>query len=82
MSRKDTTDDQILKEIKKCTKPVNNNLLEQTAYIRACAEKKNLNLQKFKQQVESEMKNKEAKEETDGMSCNLRYDILTNHIDY
>ena len=81
LSRKESTDDEILKEIKKCTKSVNNNLLEQTAYIRACAEKKNLNLQKFKEQVESEMKNKEDDEEKNSLSYNLRYDILTDDID-
>ena len=53
---KDTTDEDILKEIKKCTKNVNSNLVEQTAYIRACAAKKNLDLDKFKAQVQQEMK--------------------------
>ena len=52
-------DEDILKEIKKCTKSVNSNLVEQTAYIHACAERKNLNLDKFKAQVEQEMKAEE-----------------------
>ena len=64
--RKDDAEVAILNEIKKCTQNVNTSLLEQNAYIRACAEKKNLNLDKFRAQLEEEMKSGDKDKETTG----------------
>ena len=62
-----SADDDILKEIKKCTQTVQNNLMEHTAYIRACADQKELDLKKYKDQVRSEMTAEEEPKEKDGM---------------
>ena len=40
-----------MRSIKKCTEVVNNSVIEQTAYIRASAEKKKLDLDKFKEDI-------------------------------
>ena len=44
-----------MQSIKKCTEVMNNSIIEQTAYIRASAEKKNLDLSKFKEDVRREL---------------------------
>ena len=49
-----------MKEIKECTRTVKSNLVEQTAYLHASAAKKNLDLDKFKRQVQKEMDKKSA----------------------
>ena len=48
-------EDQILEQIQKCTKAVNNNVIEHTAYIRGSAAKNDIDLDKFKDQVCAEM---------------------------
>ena len=52
---KKDSEDAILSEIRKCTQAVNNNVIEHTAYIRAAAEKKQMDLDKYKDQVRKEM---------------------------
>ena len=55
MFRETTGDDEVLQSIRRCTEVVNNGVIEQTAYIRAAAEKKNLDLSKFKDDVRREL---------------------------
>ena len=52
---KKTSEDEILESIKKCTQAVNNGVIEQTAYIRAAAEKKEMNLEKYKEDIRREL---------------------------
>ena len=49
-------EEHILDEIKKATQSVSKNSVEQAAYFRAMAIKNNLNLDKYRQQVEQELK--------------------------
>ena len=44
-----------MESIKKCTQIMNNGVIEQTAYIRAAAEKKDLDLSKFKDDIRREL---------------------------
>ena len=54
-SRCKDTEEVILKEIQNCTKNVNTSIIEQTAYLRASANKKNLDLAKYKEEIKWEM---------------------------
>ena len=56
--------------------------MEQTAYIRACAEKKNLNLDKFKAQLQKEMTSDVKKKEEEGI-CHLNaFVMLCNGVNF
>ena len=48
-------------QMRKCTQMVNEVIMDQSAYIRACVEKKQLDLDKYKDQIRQEMKLKEKK---------------------
>ena len=50
------SEDEIKSNIMKCTELVNKTIIEQAAYIRACAENKKLNLDKHKKDINQEMK--------------------------
>ena len=56
-------DEKILTEIKRATDCVTKNSLEQTAYFRALGAKNNLNLEKYRKQVENELELSSKKEE-------------------
>ena len=60
---KPNADEVILKQIQKCAENVNSSIIEQTAYIRASAEKKNLDLAKYKAEIQNEMEQKGDKDE-------------------
>ena len=66
--RKKTPEEKILEEIKKCTEAVNSNAIEHTAYIRASAAKKEMDIDKYKMQVKDELQNvkKQEKSEEEG----------------
>ena len=49
------TEDAILAEIRKCTEAVNTNAVEHTAYIRAAAAKKDIDIDKFRKEVRDQM---------------------------
>ena len=51
----DKTEIEILQQIKKCADAVNTNMIEHTAYIRAAAEKKDMDLDKYKTEVRKEL---------------------------
>ena len=57
---------EILQQIKKCADAVNTNVIEHTAYIRATAEKKDMDLDKYKIEVRKELASTSAK--TPGIS--------------
>ena len=44
-----------------CTELVNSTIMEQAAYIRACADQKKLDLNKYKDEIHFEMKEKQNK---------------------
>ena len=60
-----TVDEQqaILDEIKRCTAAVKTNVIDQTAYIRAAADKKKLDLDSYRETVRKELS--EASSSTD-----------------
>ena len=60
---KPNADEVILKQIHKCAENVNSSIIEQTAYIRASAEKKNLDLANYKAEIQNEMEQKGDKDE-------------------
>ena len=49
------TEKEILDQIQKCANAVNTNVIEHTAYITAAAAKKDINLDKYKNQVREEL---------------------------
>ena len=53
--RSKSSEQEVLDSIKKCTDVMNQSVIEQTAYIRAAAEKKQLDLEKFKDDVRREL---------------------------
>ena len=53
--RKDEVEDAILVEIRKCTDAVNTNVIEHTAYIHSTAAKKDIDLDKFHEEVKKEL---------------------------
>ena len=59
-SASQNSENAILAEIKKCTEAVNANVIEHTAYIRAAADKKDMDLDKYKDQVRQELKKSAA----------------------
>ena len=59
-SSKQQTEREILVQIRKCTDAVNTNVVEHTAYIWAAAEKKDMNLDKYKKQVRQELASSSA----------------------
>ena len=50
-----------METIKKCTEVMNNGVIEQTAYIQASVQKKDLDLQAFKDDIRKELNNAGAK---------------------
>ena len=44
-----------MESIKRCTDAVNNGVIEQTAYIRAAADKKDMDLSKYKEDIRREL---------------------------
>ena len=53
--RKQDSEDAILKSIERCSNMINQSVIEHTAYIRASAQKKELDLNKFKEDVKNDM---------------------------
>ena len=62
-------EEMILDSICKCTEVMNNSVIEQTAYIRASADKKQLDLSKYKDEVRKEFS--PAKNAGDSKLCLL-----------
>ena len=60
-------------ELQKCTQLVNDTILDQAAYIRASAEKKQLDLDKYKKQIRKEQKKKKTIQQhcTEGEFINI-----------
>ena len=56
---------EILDEIKKCTAAVNTNAIDQTAYIQASADKKNLNLDMYREHVHRELNSPRPSQSSD-----------------
>ena len=56
-ARNDEAEQAILSEIRKCTEAVSTNVIEHTAYIRAAADKNDMDLDKYKNQVKNELQN-------------------------
>ena len=67
--RKKSSEDKILESIQKCTEAVNNGMIEQTAYIRAAAEKKDMDLSKYKDDIRREL-NSPAPSQS-GLHCSI-----------
>ena len=59
------TEKEILDQIRKCADAVNTNVIEHTAYIRATAAKKDINLDKYKNEVREELESTSAKSSGD-----------------
>ena len=53
--RKKESEEEMLDSIKRCAEVVNKSVIEQTAYIRASAEKKKLDLSKFEDDIRREL---------------------------
>ena len=53
--RKKPCEEEMMDSIKKCAEVVNKSVIEQTAYIRASAKKKNLDLSKFEADIRREL---------------------------
>ena len=74
--KKKSQEEKILEEIKRCTEAVNSNAIEHTAYIRASAAKKEMDIEKYKIQVKDELQNasnaeKSKEEDEEGKSYSL-----------
>ena len=72
------SDDEIKSDIKRCTELVNRSIIEHSAYIRACAENKKLNLDKHKKDINDEMK---SKNKSKGKKCRQTDDTDNGKID-
>ena len=55
----------MLDSIKKCADLVNKSVIEQTAYIRASAEKKKLDLAKFEEDIRKEMQSPQPSQKSE-----------------
>ena len=78
--KKPNPDEVILKEIQKCANTVNSSIIEQTAYIRASADKKNLDLSKYKDEIQKEMDKKNDEQGIFYLNLNLSLPILHLHL--
>ena len=65
-NRKKKEEDDLLKEIRKCTESVKKSSVEQTATMRAWSAQNNLDVDKFRQEVESELKANAGTDEQKG----------------
>ena len=66
-----------MNDIRKCTQSLNKNSVEQTAYFRAWGKKNNLDMDKFRQEVQNELDGEAKKKEKKGWQWDIdKYQFL------